>query len=88
MNQLQTICQIFLFQKIKCFQQFAGRQAELAGIATALFPFATAGRCQFNTDADIRMDIQLLGHLGDQSQFVDLFDNQKNAFAHFLCQQS
>ena len=88
MDQLQAICQIFLFKEIKCFQQFAGRQAELAGIAPALFPFATAGRGQLDADADIRTDIQLFSHLGDQSQLIDLLDNQKDAFPHFLRQQS
>ena len=88
MDQLQAIRQVFLFQKVERLQQLARRQAELAGISSALFPFAATGRGQLDADADIRADIQLFGHLGDQNQLVDLLDNQKNPFTHFLCQQS
>ena len=67
MNQFQTVLHIFLFQKIKRFQQFTGCQAKFTGISSAIFPFATSRRSQFDADTYIRTHIELFCHFGYQA---------------------
>ena len=67
MNQFQTVLHVFLFQKIKRFQQFTGCQAKLTGISSAIFPFTTSRRSQLNADTYVRTHIQLLCHFGYQA---------------------
>lgn len=39
MDKFQAVFHTFGFQHVECFQQFTGRQTELAGISAAFFPF-------------------------------------------------
>ena len=52
-NQLQAILHLLLFQEIEGFEQLAGCQTELAGIASTLLPLATARGSQLDADTDI-----------------------------------
>ena len=87
MNQLQAILQIFLLDKIKRFEQFAGSQSKLTGVATAFLPFAASRRSQFDADTDVGTYVQLFGHTGNEAQFVQLFHDQEHPFTHLLSQQ-
>ena len=87
MNQFQAIFHFFLFDEIERFQQFTGSQSELAGIASAFFPFSTSRRGKFDADTDVGTHVQLLGNPGNQLQFVQLLDYQENPLTHFLGQQ-
>ena len=39
-DEAQTVVQSFLLQEVECFEQLGTGKSELAGVATALFPFA------------------------------------------------
>ena len=87
MDQLQTVLHVFFHQIIERLQQFAGRKAELAGIASGILPFATSRRSQLDTNAKIGFDPQSLRHLGYQLQLVHFFYYEENALSHLLSQQ-
>ena len=87
MNQFQTIFQAFAFHEVKCFEQFAGSQSELAGITSRLFPFSATGRSQFDTNTDIGLHIQLFRHFSYQLQLVHLLYYKEDSFAHLLGKQ-
>ena len=88
MDQLQTIPHLILLQNIHGFQQLARIYPELADISSRLFPLATPGAGQLNTDAYIRTNFQAFGDLRDISQFNQLLDNQVYISSHFLGQKS
>ena len=88
MNQLQTILHSLTFQKIECFEQLTGSQAELAGISSRLFPLSATGRSEFDTDTDVGFHIQLFCHLRYQLKLVHLLHNEEDTFTHFLGKQS
>ena len=87
MNQAQAVLHVLLLQQIQCFQQLSAGQSELRGVATALFPLATTAGCQLDADTDIGLDTQFLRLLGNDFQFVKLFDDNKDTLAHLLSQQ-
>ena len=86
MDKFQAVFHTFGFQHVECFQQFTGRQTELAGISAAFFPFPAARRSQFDTDTDIGSYVEFLGNLVDGVQLVEFLYHQEDAFAHLLGQ--
>ena len=88
MNELQAILHFLFLDEVERFEQLAGGQAELAGVASALLPLPASRRSQLDADADIGAHVQLLGYLGYQPQLVLLLYHQEDALAHLLRQQS
>ena len=86
-DEFQAVFQSAGFELVEGFEQFAGRQSELAGVAPAFLPFAASRGSQFDAYADVGAHVQFLGHFVDDVQLVELFHNQKDAFTHLLCQQ-
>lgn len=87
MNQLEAVGHFVCAQEIERFEQLRGVESELADVAAALFPFAAAGRRQFDADAQIGLHIELFGNSGNQLQFVELLNHHKHLPAHFLSQK-
>ena len=87
MNQTQTVAQSFLVQQFEGLEQLGTGESELRGVASALFPFAGPRGCQFDTDADIGFDVELLRYLGDDLQLVHLLHHDEDLLTHFLRQE-
>ena len=87
MNQAQAVAHALLVEHLQCFKQFGTGQAELRGIAAALFPFSAATGSQFDTDTDVRTYVQLLSHAGDDIQLVQFLHHDEDLLTHLLCQQ-
>ena len=88
MYQFQAILHTFACHEVERFEQFAGRQSELACIAARIFPLAASRRSQLDTYADIGLYIQLFRHFGYQLQLIHFLYYEKDAFSHLLRQQS
>ena len=87
MYQLEAVFHAFLLQHFERLEQFRTGESKLAGVATALFPFAASRRGQFDSDTQVGLDIQFFGGLGNDVDFVQFFHHDKDALAHLLCQQ-
>ena len=88
MDKFQTIFHFLFLDKIESLKQFTGGQSEFTCISSTFFPFTTARRSQLYSDSDIGTYIQLLGKRGNQTKFIQLFNNQENTLTHLLRQQS
>jgi hypothetical protein len=86
-DELQAVLHIDFLQNVQSLQQFTRIEAELAGVAAALLPFACARRGELDADADVGPYTELLRHVGDDLQFVDLLHHEEDALAHLLRQQ-
>ena len=87
MNEPQAVVQTFLVEYLQGREQFAGGQTELAGVTSAVLPLARPARSQFDSYAQVWHDIEFLGGLGDDLQFVEFLHDDEYALAHLLCEQ-
>ena len=87
MDESQAVAHILLVEQFQCFQQLGTGQTELRSVAAAFLPFSAAAAGQLDADADIGAHIELLGHLGDEFQFVHLLHDDEDLLAHLLCKQ-
>ena len=87
MDEFQALLHAILLNILQRRQQFARRQAKLAGIAAAFLPFARTRGSQLDADAYVRAHTQLLRNARDDFQFVELLHHNEDALAHLLSQQ-
>ena len=87
MDESQAVAHVLLVEHLQCFQQLGTGQAELRSVAAAFLPFSAAAAGQLDADADIRTDVEFLGNLGDEFQFVHLLHHDEYLLSHLLCQQ-
>ena len=85
--ELQTVGQTYLFELVEGLEQFARREAELAGVAAAVLPLAAARGAELDAYADLGSYVQALRYLGYEVQLVHLLDDEIYALAHLLCEQ-
>ena len=57
-------------------------------MTSRVFPFAASHACQFYTYSNIWFYFKSFGYGGDQLELIELFNDKKDAFPHFLCQKS
>ena len=87
MYEFEAVFHLVLFENVERFEQFARIEAELADIATRIFPLAAARAGQLDADTDVGAYFQPFGNVGNEVQLVEFFDNEEDASAHFLCQE-
>ncbi len=84
MDEAQTVVEAHLVDLVEGGEQLGTGKTELGGIATTLRPFAGARGGEFDADADVGLHVELLRHLGDDVEFVELFHHDEDALAHLL----
>ena len=87
-EELEAVAQSHLVEHLQGHQQLGAVESELRGVAAALAPLAAAVACQLDADAQVGAHAQLLGRLGNDLQFGQFLDDEEDALAHLLCQQS
>ena len=84
----QAVAQSELVEHLQGHEELGGVEAELRCVASALAPFAAAARCELDADAQVGVYAELLGGLGDDGQLGQFLDDEEDALAHLLRQQS
>ena len=85
--QPQAVAHVLLVEQLERVEQLGARQAELAGVAAAVLPLATARGGQLYAYAEVRADVELLGHAGYGVKLVELLHDDEYALAHLLGEQ-
>ena len=80
--------QSLLIKFAQCLKHLSCSKTELRGITTALLPFAGTTGGKFNAQTYIRHHTELLSSLCHDVYLVHLLDDDKDALAHLLRQQS
>jgi hypothetical protein len=78
MHELQAMRQAFAFQEITRCDEIRRIEAELRVLATARRPLAEAFAVQSHTNADVRLDADLLRNPNRLLQFLDFFDDDND----------
>ena len=57
-NQTEAVAHTLLVEEFERLQEFGAGESKLTSISPTFLPFATTGRSQFDTNTEIRPDIQ------------------------------
>lgn len=87
-NEAQTIAKSKFVEHLKSHQQLRRVQPELRSIASTLAPFTASVASQLDANTKIGMHAKFLCSLGNDGQFWEFLDNEEDAFAHLLSQES
>src|SRR5574344_4047 len=87
MYQSKAISHTFFLKNVQCLQQFTAGESEFASVATAFFPFSTTCGSQFDAYPNIWAHIMLFGQTRNNLQLVEFLNDNKDSFAHLLCQK-
>ena len=87
-DEFQAIGHFAFFEHVDRFEQLARIKSEFALIAARFFPFTAARTRQFDANADVGAHAEAFGDGGNQAQFVQFLDDDKNAPPHFVGEQS
>ncbi len=85
--QAQAVVHAFLVEQFERFEQLAACESELAGVSSALFPFAAAACRQLDAYSEIGLHVELLCLAGNDFKFVELLHDDEYALAHLVCEQ-
>ena len=86
-DEFHAVAQTHRFEAVESFEEFGTVEPELRSIAAGRFPFACGAGSELDADAQIGAHAHLFGRAGNDVQFGELLDDEKDAFAHLLRQE-
>ena len=86
-DELEAVLHAAPLEHLGGLEELAGVEAELAGVAAALFPFAGARGGELDADAYLGPHLERAGGLEDALQLVELLGHEEHLLAHLLRQQ-
>ena len=86
--QTEAVAHTLLVEEFERLKEFGAGESKLTSISPTFLPFATTGRSQFDTNTEIRLDIQFFCLACNQFQFIRFLDHNEDPLAHLLSEES
>ena len=86
-DEVQAVAHAQLVELLQGLEEFRRGESELAGVSSALFPFARSRRGELDADAEVGLHGEASRGLGDEIDLVEFLHDDEDTLAHLLGQQ-